>query len=222
MTNKQWEQKWDLLHSAEHKNSPNIIFSVDILESKKLFYKKGTKHYQIINFDKDENGWYTIETEVSNLGNVLNTGVIKVYHYFDEFGNHYTSKTGVDEMGNPYVADGNGNVTKLHTINSLYELHTAMGGIWSESETSNGLQYSEASVDAVVNFMNNVTILKEGADPNVKTQTNYYQPLKHGYISYVANNSAIKNGAANVNSSNVYYNDEELSYMKVSTEGHGI
>lgn len=227
MTNKQWSQRWDLMNSAQHKLTSKLNFERDILEQKPLFYKKGDKHYRILDFNKDEFGnWYTEETEVSKLGSILDAkNKIKVYHYFDNQGNHYTSASGVDEHGNPYISSEENVKIELHTINSLYELHTAMGGIWCESLTEdNGLQYSEASVYAVVNFMNNVTIHK-GKDivNDAKTQAYYYQPLKHGYISYVANNSAIKNGAANINSSKVYTDEtSELSYMSVTTEGHGI
>ena len=228
MTNIHWDQRYDLMNSAQHKMSSQLDFLADILEGKPLFYKKGNKHYQITDFARDNNGdYYTIEQEVSSLGYpIKDSQRIAVFHYFDKQGNHYTvtkNLTDLDKPHNKNIFIKDGNVISVDTINSLYELHKALGGIWCESLTNNGLQYSEASVNAVVNFMNNVTILKEGADRDIKTQSSYYQPLKHFLISYAGNNSSVKNGAANINSSAVYYDEDlDLSYMTVTTEGHGI
>jgi len=84
---------------------------------------------------------------------------IKVFHYFDDEGNHYTE-----------FSEG------LHTIDSLYELHTALGGLFSESEADGTLQYSEASNEAVARFCNYVALKKEST--NIKTdpidQDHYY------------------------------------------------
>lgn len=211
MTNRQWKENIDLIEGCSHRKGV-IDFVSNILENQKLYYKKGNRHYQIIDFKRDQNGdYYTVEIEVSATGSNMPGAVeTNVYHYFDNFGNHSNVKTDTN-----------------HTINSLYELHSALGGIWSESLTNNGLQYSEASVKAVVNFMNNVTVLKPGADPNVKDQTSYRQPLKEYIISYAANNSAIKNGAANRNSTKVFTEqysgtENDLAFMVVNTEGHGI
>ena len=228
MTDIRWDQKYDLMNSAQHKLSTKLNFLADILEGKSLFYRKGNKHYQIIDFVRDNNGdYYTVEQEVSSLGYPVKDSIkTAVYHYFDVKGNHYTVSKDLSDLDKPHdknFVDKLGNVIPVDTVNSLYQLHTALGGIWCESLTNNGLQYSEASVNAVVNFMNNVTILKEGADRTIKTQSSYYQPLKHFIISYVGNNSSVKNGAANINSSSVYYDeDSKLSYMTVTTEGHGI
>lgn len=211
MTNLQWKENIDLIEGCSHRKGI-IDFTTNILEGQKLYYKKVNKHYQILDFKRDQNGdYYTVEIEVSATGNNMPGAVeTNIYHYFDKLGNHSHTKT-----------------ENNHTINSLYELHVALGGIWCESLTNNGLQYSEASVNAVVNFMNSVTVLKPGADPNVKTQSSYRQPLKEYVISYVANNSSIKNGAANRNSNKVFTepytgNEDDLHYMIVSTEGHGV
>ena len=210
MTNRQWKENIDLIEGCSHRKGV-IDFVTNILENQKLYYKKGNKHYQILDFKRDQNGdYYTVEIEVSATGNNMPGAVeTNVYHYFDNLGNHSNVKT-----------------ENNHKINSLYELHSALGGIWSESMTNNGLQYSEASVKAVVNFMNSVTVLKPGADPEIKDQTSYRQPLKEYVISYAANNSSIKNGAANRNSNEVFTksfeSEDDLSYMIVSTEGHGV
>jgi hypothetical protein len=90
-------------------------------------------------------------------------------------------------------------VSQYHPINSLFELHSALGGIFSESlNEDHKLVYSEASNHAVVNYMNNIST-KVGSDTSDLSQNTYYQPLKEMMISYAANNSAVKNGASNIN-----------------------
>lgn len=211
MTNIQWKENIDLIEGCSHRKGI-IDFATNILEGQKLYYRKGNRHYQILDFKRDQNGdYYTVEIEVSATGNNMPGAVeTNIYHYFDKLGIHSHIKT-----------------ENNHNINSLYELHSALGGIWSESLTNNGLQYSEASVKAVVNFMNSVTVLKPGANPSIKTQSSYRQPLKEYVISYAANNSSIKNGAANRNSDKVFTepytgSEDDLAYMIVSTEGHGV
>lgn len=79
----------------------------------------------------------------------------KIYHYFTNSGEHVRSL----EILQP--------TPELHTIDSLFELHIALGGIYSESVDDEGnLQFSEASNYAVAQFINNVATLKESADPN--------------------------------------------------------
>lgn len=214
MTNIQWQGDVDLIDGCDYRRTEKgylnseINFNTHILEGNKLYYKKGNKHYQILNLARDLNGdYYTEELEVTAAGFRIDGAVKqKVYHYYDKLGNHSNVKS-----------------PDMHTINSLYELYTALGGIFCESMTlDNGLQYSEASVKAVVNYMNNVAIALTD-DPNAPITQDYYkQPLKHYLISYAANNSSIKNGVANINPDSAFYDDNELSYQTVSVEGYGI
>jgi len=41
-------------------------------------------------------------------------------------------------------------------------------------------------------------------------------------INCIINQSAIKNGASNINTSNIYYNDKKLRYATYSTIKYGI
>ena len=41
-------------------------------------------------------------------------------------------------------------------------------------------------------------------------------------IDVLANNSAVKNGAGNINPTSSFYDDTELSYIEIGTEGYGI
>ena len=219
MTNVRWHNSdgsWrfgeiDLISGCDFKDSPDINFFTDICEGKSLYYRDGLTHKKISNFGVENGVYYTIEHDVDSTGNAPSNEV-KVYHYFDNDGTHLkrTDLVNPENIG-------------AHTIDSLYELHKVLGGIYSESVDSEGnLQYSEASNYAVVQFINHVATLKEGADPNVLTQQSYYQPLKQAMIDVLANNSAVKNGAGNINPTSSFYDDTELSYIEIGTDGYGI
>jgi hypothetical protein len=60
-------------------------------------------------------------------------------------------------------------------------------------------------------------------DIDYMTQSYYFQPMKHSDIHYVAPETSIKNGVANINPSNVYNNDEfSLNSWKVPSLYLGI
>lgn len=207
----------DLIDGCDYKSRSDdegyhsIDFQEDILGGHQLFYKKGIQDIQIVDFGRENGVYYTVEQNVDPYGNVEGQRV-KVYHYFDNTGEHFPQTTILEN-------------TDLHTIDSLYELHAALGGIYSESKNSNGeLQYSEASNIAVSNFMNAVAYKRDPDQSNKVPidQEHYYQPLKEILIDVVANNSAVKNGAGNINQASVYYDDNKLSYMKIGTSQYGI
>jgi hypothetical protein len=68
--------------------------------------------------------------------------------------------------------------------------------------------------------MNNVSIRTGSSDD--MSQRSYYQPLKEMMISYVANSSAVKVGASNVNPSESWKNSDDLTYMELDADGLGI
>lgn len=212
MTNEQWDENEipDITRMASHKVDSKINFAQDILKGSKLFYKLGDQHIRITDFGKDNFGYYTIECATGSDGEVLSTSKQKIYHFFGDNGEHYKSTTGQKPEN-------------THTINSLYELHASLGGIYSESIMEDGeLHYSEASNYAVVNFMNNVCI-KQTSDRNaVRNQKNYRQPLKTKLINYLINQSAIKNGAQNVNHVDRLKDDKPLYSFTMSTRRYGI
>lgn len=195
-----------------------ISFVENILKGDPLFYGDDGKHYSIFDLqrDKDSNVYYTVETEVDYKGTPYRSSdTVKVYHLFSD----------VDGSHKRVVADSltDKDLQGYHTINSLYELHKALGGLSSESysEDAKKLVYSEKSNYAVVNYMNNVSV-RVGNDTSDLSQRTYYQPLKDLMISYAANNTAVKNGAANINQSSAWRDDSDLTYMEVDTDGLGI
>jgi hypothetical protein len=99
----------------------------------------GNRTFQIIGIGFENGVYYTEEQEVKILSS--NNSVVSVrdsyvvyQHYFDNKGNHYKIREGEsipegfsiatspEELNDP---------TKLHTINSVYELHKVFGGIYS-------------------------------------------------------------------------------------------
>ena len=218
MTNVRWHNpdgSWkfgpiDLIEGCDYRDDPKIDFYKNILEEKSLYYRDGLENKKIDDFGIENGVYFTIEEDVDSKGSAP-TNRQKIYHYFDNSGKHIKSLKILEDT------------TKLHTIDSLFELHTALGGIYSESIDNEGnLQFSEASNYAVAQFINNVAILKEGADPDRLTQDSYYQPLKQAMIDVLANNSAVKNGAGNINPTSSFYDDTEFSYIEIGTNGYGI
>ena len=206
--------KIDLIYGCEYKDDEEheILFRNDILQGHNLYYKKNDKHYRISNFGIENGIYYTVESEVSFTGSAFDgeRGLQhKVYHYFDKDQNHIPSETLLDD-------------DTLHTIDSLFELHTALGSIWTEVLKEGNLVYSESSNIAVVNYMNYVATLKPGGDPKDFSINSYDQPLKRALIHVVANDSAVKNGAGNINSASVWTNNEDLEYMQIDAKLYGI
>jgi hypothetical protein len=69
--------------------------------------------------------------------------------------------------------------------------------------------------------MNNISV-RIGNDTEDLSQNSYYQPLKEMMIAYAANKSAVKNGIANINSSDAWLGNKTLRYMELDTDGLGI
>lgn len=173
-------------------------FKEHILKGNTLTYKNMYDQImEITDFGMDDSGnYYTMEKV---LGSARSE---KVYHYFDNQSNHYTEQVEGVEM---------------HTIDSLFELFVAMGGIKSVDTKGNP---SEASLEVLTNFVINVGYKK--APGNIKGAEDVVQPLKDKFVAYALNSTAVKNGAKNVNSAERWTDDLELNTFTVSTTGLGI
>lgn len=170
------------------------LFQQYILEGKKLYYKNALDQIvQIQGFGKDDKGYFTKES--------INGSTFKVYHYFDDDSNHYTTYQ-------------NG----LHNISSLFELFTAMGGIYCVDSQGN---QSEFSLQVLTNFVINVGYHKHGNQDKYLAK-NVYQPLKNKFIAYAFNSTAVKNGAMNVNPKERWSDNKKLATFKLSVKGLGI
>lgn len=239
MTNLQWQGDVDLMQSIALGNLDEskilatarwfnnvILGNADGVKSNQLYYKdKYGDQIQITGFNK------TITKEGNTLYYTTEAPVIKgieapshkVYHAFydspDQKSNHATFDTW--QQAQAFLMDQtNPEMTNKHTINSLFELHTALGGINCVDSKGN---YSEFSNEVVVNFMNAVGHKIDESVNNVPLdQDNYMQPLKQYHIGYALNNTAVKNGAQNINQSSAWYDDEDLSYFEVDSDGLGM
>lgn len=239
MTNLQWKGDVDLMQSialgsldeskvlATARWFNNIILgNADGIKSNQLYYKdKYGDPIQITGFNK------TVTKEGNILYYTTEAPVIKgieapshrVYHIFydspDQKSNHTTFDTW--QQAQAFLMDqSNPDITNKHTINSLFELHTALGGINCVDSKGN---YSEFSNEVVVNFMNAVGHKVDGSADNVPLdQDNYIQPLKQYHIGYALNNTAVKNGAQNINQSSAWYDNKDLSYFEVDSDGLGM
>lgn len=239
MTNLQWEGDVDLMQSIALGNLDEskilatarwfnnvILGNADGVKSNQLYYKdKYGDQIQITGFNK------TITKEGNTLYYTTEAPVIKgieapshkVYHVFydspNQKSNHVTFDTW--QQAQAFLMDqSNPEMANKHTINSLFELHTALGGINCVDSKGN---YSEFSNEVVVNFMNAVGHKIDESAKNVPLdQDNYIQPLKQYHIGYALNNTAVKNGAQNINQSSAWYDDEDLSYFEVDSDGLGM
>jgi hypothetical protein len=120
-----------------------------------LYYKDSFgKIIRVVGFGKESGVYYTLETTESDI----RKGVppTKVYHYFNDEGEHFKQ----DSLTRPkdgFITADNGE--KLHTIDSLYELHKVLGGINSCDEKGAS---SDFSLKVLTNFVINVGYKKEG------------------------------------------------------------
>lgn len=211
-----------------------IDFTRDIRQRKDLFYGQNGVVRKIIDFGYTKfegiahNVYFTDEAKVGPLGE--EQGKFRVYHLFDADGNHY--RMSYEQVVANAKTIGYGPRAKMHTINSLFELHAAMGGVFSLERKGDKFVSSERSNEVVVNFMNIVggrtqISSKSGNGSQFKvvdtlTQDDYYQPLKEMMIGMAANTTAVKNGQANVNPSTSWRDSTPLTYMELDTDGYGI
>lgn len=207
-----WNGTIDLTHSIlNFASTPisdvNAWFRNTILEHKGLYYKNAKGDViAIMGFGKDGDAYYTEECLQKELG-LPNPTITKVKHYFNNNGDHFTTPS-----------EG------LHTIDSLFELYKALGDLNCCDIDGNP---SEFNLDVLTNFVNNVGYRKVQLDSSgkkipIKWASDVVQPLKSKFISYVFNNTAVKNGAKNINSASAWEDDTPLSTFKLSYKGLGI
>ena len=113
------------------------------------------------------------------------------------------------------------------TINSNYSLWQALGGFNSATFREDGKYiWAEDSLKKTAEFVNN-TVVKRNPNLDLSgaiiTQQEVYQPLKHSDIHYMPVESSVKQGAANVNDTNVYHEEApNINFMHVKLLQSGI
>ncbi len=211
-------------------------FSQEILKGRRLFYRNPETNTlrEIVNISKDETTgiYYTEEYDFSG-GRRINKKREKVYHLFSENDSTHIKLTEEEFNGikgkiqkksfNHYSVNID-KVTNWHTINSNFELKESLGGLYSVSydKENRNWEYSDTSSYATCEFLNLVAFRRDPTTKREFDQENYYQPLKDTMIHYAVNNSAVKNGAGNINQASAWKNKSPLSYMKVQYDGIGV
>jgi len=114
-----------------------------------------------------------------------------------------------DEFGVPY-----GNIiTKPININSVFDLWNTLGGQYSMELKDGKLEWGDLSINAVSEYMNNI---------GSQSKNTFNQPLKDSVVAMLANKSAVKMGATNVNIVDTWKSPENLLSFKVNTTNFGI
>lgn len=182
-------------------------------EFENLYYESGPRQYRKIdslNYDTKNNLYYTLEYDVDINGNIINDILHTEYQIFDAT----TQEKITSEEYNNRLAKKDKNI---ETINSVYELHRALGGIYSKELTidTNTLIDSESSNIASAQILNNASTV----DPDT---FEINQPYKNKMIHYLANKSASKRAQGNVNSKALWFNNEPLAYVPMTMTHYGV
>lgn len=180
-------------------------------EFENLYYESGPRQYRKIdslNYDTKNNLYYTLEYDVDINGNIINDILHTEYQIFDAT----TQEKITPEEYNNRLAKKYENI---ETINSVYELHRALGGIYSKELTidTNTLIDSESSNIASAQILNNASYVENNE---------IIQPYKSKMIHYLANKSASKRAQGNVNSKALWFNNEPLAYVPMTMTHYGV
>lgn len=180
-------------------------------EFENLYYESGPRQYRKIdslNYDTKNNLYYTLEYDVDINGNIINDILHTEYQIFDAT----TQEKITPEEYNNRLAKKDENI---ETINSVYELHRALGGIYSKELAidTNTLIDSESSNIASAQILNNTSYVENNE---------IIQPYKNKMIHYLANKSASKRAQGNVNSKALWFNSEPLAYVPMTMTHYGV
>lgn len=200
------------------KDIDQLDFVNDILNERQLFYQSGDgTHYEIVGFGYENGAYYTEELKCIGNTSVRDTNTpTKVYHVFDSNGHHKYKEQIPVEVQQQLQSK------QAYTINSLFQLYNALGGIYAKESVDDILTYSEIATEMVVNFMNVVSKFTGNPKADNFNQQSVYQPLKDMMIGYAANKSAVKVGAANINNSNAWFDNTRLKFMELDIDGLGV
>lgn len=187
MTNMQWPEVIDLtkpIHKTRIYDEHDMVEQADrstwvrevLFEGSKLFYEnKYGQRVEIKDFNKtvtSDGSVYYYTSEKIGTGNLAQES--KVYHIFYDSVNpetghiiepsiHKTFNTWQQVEAFKKESLNNPQIANIHTINSLFELHTALGGVSCVDSQGNN---SEFNNKVVVNFMNNIGTRREGVPAN--------------------------------------------------------
>jgi len=252
LTNEQWRQRDDKWEDATWHNitgskidlvngrkfglhydesgkleiNTKIDFMEDILQRKKLIYGKQGEYWQINDFgyekfpDLGQPIYYT-EEDILNADGSIRVRNVKIYHIFDKDSNHIQTT----EITPDLIKDlQNFKTTGVHTINSLFELHSALGGVFCVEQKNKEFIPSEFNNQCIARYMNlvgstadgrkhlsNKKNINNGRYEDILTQEEYSQPLKYLMISMAGNVTSDKSEQTMVNPKESWTDDSELT-----------
>ena len=213
MHNIRWNGTIDLMRSIRDSQTSNKSsdmkidwFKDIILQGNKLFYKDVDG--QLVNIEYLNSRSYKGHT-IYYTNEIINKKERKIYHFFNAHSEHYAVTE--EELNSV-------DFEQLHTIDSLFELYSALGGVYCCDSQGAG---SELNLGVLTQMVINVGYKKNGR-AQIKSAEDVVQPLKDKFIAYAFNNTAVKCGAKNMNASSRWSDDKGLNTFKISTRGLGI
>lgn len=149
--------------------------------------------------------------EINKVPNTINTYTVKTY-ICDKNGNRLQKKDGT------YFESWSDNIE----INSIYDIWTTFGGMNSMERKNGTLEYSEASIEMTFEY-----IIGVGQYDNKSRHLNQQsvkQDLRNKFIGIAACKSAVKRGAANINTTEDAWEtpDKALSTFTINTASFGV
>lgn len=168
-----------------------------------------------LTYDKKNQAYFTTEYEVDEYYNIIPNTDKRYYYQFD------TSSQQL--IGEGYQSIGENE--KIETINSIYELWQALGGIDTFEKQGDQLVRSEGSQVAVAKVINNSTTFSqkdvEEKNGTIKDGAKEYQPYKTYKIHYLANRSGSKRIQGNVNGVDRWFNNKPFKYSPMQMTRFG-
>ena len=184
-------------------NEDGTVANIDItkswrlnhnIEYKDIYYRENGKLYKLLKINKVEGKANTYTRTVQEI-----------------------SEAGV--LGNIDEKESE----KEYVINSNYKLWNFFGGMWSmKFDSKDKLVPSNTSVENVVIAMNSIGTRRVGTTAPIETQEQLWPPLKMVDVHYCPTAGAVKQGAANINSVDRYFDDEDYDIQRIHMYQSGI
>lgn len=204
MHDETWSEDIDITRSF----TGAIIDNPSQLIQKRIYVSDGFVNWMIAGIKKiGYNQYEIIKYEVNAKGEILDTTgkVLKK-------GSSTTNEVPVPSKS-----------TQLVKIDSIYALWQTLGGIHSMELVDGYLEPSESSIDATFEYIINVGNKKIEGTPRHWSQSTISQPLRNKFIAICANKSAIKRGAANINTAkDAWSSDKSLNFFTINTSCFGV
>lgn len=149
-------------------------------------------------YDTIKGAYYTLESMVDDKYQEVPNTCKEYYYKFDPITQELV---------------GDGDIEGAETVNSIYELWQALGGMDTFELQNGALIRSEGSqVGSAMVINNSITTDDKGKE---------YQPFKTHKIHYLANNSASKRIQGNINSRDSWFNDTPFKHSKMTMTRFG-